>query len=99
MIENHAGRRPFRSSPKIPNFWTSCSVTWFSPGSPAAGARGRVDKVPPPRLTPDLVLTAAHCVVRNVDYQVMAYQAGGPIPVRTIARHPRFDYASYAASR
>jgi len=50
-------------------------------------------------LTPDLVLTAAHCVVRNVDYQVKAYQAGGPIPVRTIARHPRFDYASYAASR
>src|SRR6185503_10099657 len=50
-------------------------------------------------LTPDLVLTAAHCVVRNVDYQVKAYQAGGPIPVRTIARHPRFDHASYAASR
>ena len=50
-------------------------------------------------LTPDLVLTAAHCVVRKVDYQVKAYQAGGPIPVRTIARHPRFDYASYAASR
>jgi secreted trypsin-like serine protease len=50
-------------------------------------------------LAPDLVLTAAHCVVRNVDYQVKAYQAGGPIPVRAIVRHPRFDYASYAASR
>src|SRR5580765_4696627 len=50
-------------------------------------------------LTPDLVLTAAHCVVRNVDYQVKAYQTGGPIPVRSIVRHPRFDYASYAASR
>jgi secreted trypsin-like serine protease len=50
-------------------------------------------------LAPDLVLTAAHCVVRNVDYQVKAYQTGGPIPVRTIVRHPRFDYASYTASR
>src|SRR5574342_525333 len=50
-------------------------------------------------LAPDLVLTAAHCVVRNVDYQVKAYQTGGPISVRAIVRHPRFDYASYAASR
>src|SRR5690348_14794131 len=50
-------------------------------------------------LAPDLVLTAAHCVVRNVEYQVKAYQTGGDIPVRTIVRHPRFDYASYAASR
>jgi hypothetical protein len=38
-------------------------------------------------------------VVRNVEYQVKAYQTGGDIPVRTIVRHPRFDYASYAASR
>jgi secreted trypsin-like serine protease len=50
-------------------------------------------------LAHDLVLTAAHCVFRNVDYQVKAYQNGGPIAVRTVARHPRFDYASYAASR
>jgi len=50
-------------------------------------------------LAPDLVLTAAHCVIRPVDYQVKAYQTGAPIPVRTIVRHPRFDYASYAASR
>ena len=50
-------------------------------------------------LAPDLVLTAAHCVVRNIDYQVKAYQTGGSIPVRAVARHPRFDYASYAASR
>ena len=33
-------------------------------------------------LTPILVLTAAHCAVRNVDYQVKAYQTGGPIPVQ-----------------
>ena len=42
-------------------------------------------------LTRDLVLTAAHCVVRKVDYQVKAYQTGVPIPVRAIVRHPRFD--------
>ena len=30
-------------------------------------------------LTPDLVLTAAHCVVRNVDYQVKAYQPAAPL--------------------
>ena len=50
-------------------------------------------------LARDLVLTAAHCVVRPVDYQVKTYQTGVAIPVRTIVRHPRFDYASYAASR
>ena len=50
-------------------------------------------------LAPDLVLTAAHCVVRPVAYQVKAYQTGVPISVRTIVRHPRFDYASYTASR
>jgi secreted trypsin-like serine protease len=50
-------------------------------------------------LAPDLVLTAAHCVVRPVAYQVKAYQTGVAIPVRTIVRHPRFDYASYRASR
>ena len=50
-------------------------------------------------LARDLVLTAAHCVVRPVAYQVKAYQTGVPIPVRAIVRHPRFDYASYTASR
>jgi len=50
-------------------------------------------------LARDLVLTAAHCVTRTIDYQVKAYQTGVAIPVRAITRHPRFDYASYAASR
>jgi hypothetical protein len=50
-------------------------------------------------LTRDLVLTAAHCVTRTIDYQVKVYQTGQSIPVRSVARHPRFDYASYAASR
>jgi secreted trypsin-like serine protease len=50
-------------------------------------------------LARDLVLTAAHCVTRPVKYEVKAFQDGVAIPVRTVARHPRFDYASYAASR
>ena len=50
-------------------------------------------------LARDLVLTAAHCVHRPVDYTIKPYQTGVQIPVRTVVRHPRFDYASYAASR
>jgi len=50
-------------------------------------------------LASDLVLTAAHCVTRLIDYQVKVYQTGQSIKVASIARHPRFDYASYAASR
>jgi secreted trypsin-like serine protease len=50
-------------------------------------------------LARDLVLTAAHCVVRPVDYTIKPYQTGVPIPVRAIVRHPQFDFANYAASR
>ena len=50
-------------------------------------------------LAQDLVLTAAHCVVRPVKYTVKTYQIDVPVPVRAIVRHPRFDFASYAASR
>jgi len=50
-------------------------------------------------LARDLVLTAAHCVNRAVDYTIKPYQTGMQIPVRTIVRHPGFNYASYAASR
>jgi secreted trypsin-like serine protease len=50
-------------------------------------------------LARDLVLTAAHCVTRPLRYVVKAYQDGETIPVRAIAIHPRFDLASYAASR
>src|SRR5450631_3083482 len=50
-------------------------------------------------LTRDLVLTAAHCVARLLDYQVKTFQTGQTISVRSIARHPRFDLTSYAASR
>jgi len=50
-------------------------------------------------LARDLVLTAAHCVTRAIDYQVKVYQTGQSITVASIVRHPRFDYANYAASR
>src|ERR1700690_102827 len=50
-------------------------------------------------LARDLVLTAAHCVAGKLDYQVKTFQTGQPIAVRAIARHPRFDMASYATSR
>jgi secreted trypsin-like serine protease len=50
-------------------------------------------------LTRDLVLTAAHCVTALIDYQVKPFQTGQTIPVRSIARHPNFDQASFAASR
>jgi secreted trypsin-like serine protease len=50
-------------------------------------------------LAPDLVLTAAHCVMRKARYAVKAYQTGDVIRVRKIARHPRFNFKSYAAAR
>src|SRR5262249_6118922 len=50
-------------------------------------------------LSPHHVRTAGHCVISKVDYTIKPYQTGVPIPVRAIARHPRFDQASYAASR
>lgn len=50
-------------------------------------------------LAADLVLTAAHCVTRVLRYRVKPYQTGEAILVRTVARHPRFSYEAYAASR
>lgn len=50
-------------------------------------------------LARDLVLTAAHCVAGRQLYTVKPYQSGGAIPVRAVALHPRFDIASYVASR
>ncbi len=50
-------------------------------------------------LAPDLVLTAAHCVTGNLAYTVKAFQGGPSIAVRRAAVHPKFNPASYAASR
>lgn len=37
----------------------------------------------------DLVLTAAHCVERAVDYQVKTFQTHQSIPVRNALKHPQ----------
>jgi hypothetical protein len=50
-------------------------------------------------LTRELVLTAAHCVVRPFDYQVKTFQSGRRIPVQGIARHPDFHLDNYLAAR
>ena len=50
-------------------------------------------------LASDLVLTAAHCVARMERYEVKPYQTGTAIRVHSIAIHPGFNLASYAASR
>ena len=76
----------------------SPAVTWAArPIVMIVDARG--DLCTGTALARDLVLTAAHCVNRPVDYTIKPYQTGVQIPVRTVVRHPRFDYASYAASR
>ena len=50
-------------------------------------------------LAPDLVLTAAHCVTGTFAYTVKTFQGGSSIVVRSVAVHPQFNPASYAASR
>jgi secreted trypsin-like serine protease len=50
-------------------------------------------------LARDLVLTAAHCVTLPIPQLVRVYQSGETISVRSVARHPQFSMASYAASR
>ncbi|MEI9803788.1 MAG: trypsin-like serine protease [Pseudolabrys sp.] len=50
-------------------------------------------------LAQNLVLTAAHCVARPADYQIKVFQTGQTIGASGIAKHPRFDFDSYSASR
>jgi secreted trypsin-like serine protease len=84
----------------------ACALTGTAPPASGFAARPIVMVVDPrgdlctgTALTRDLVLTAAHCVAGKLDYQVKTYQTGQTISVRAIALHPRFDLASYAASR
>lgn len=82
------------------------ALTGNAPPASGFAARGIVMVIDPrgdlctgTALTRDLVLTAAHCVARKLDYHVKTFQTGQTISVRAIALHPRFDLASYAASR
>ena len=47
----------------------------------------------------DLVLTAAHCVTLPIEYRARLFQKGATIAVRSVARHPHFSMAAYAANR
>ena len=85
---------------------TAFAVTGQAPPATGWAARGIVMVVDPrgdlctgTALTRDLVLTAAHCVARAQNYEVRPYQTDVAISVRSVALHPRFDLASYAASR
>jgi secreted trypsin-like serine protease len=60
---------------------------------------GRGDLCTGTALARDLVLTAAHCVTLPVAYRVRTYQNDATIDVRSVARHPGFNMANYAASR
>ncbi len=50
-------------------------------------------------LAHDLVLTAAHCVMRRGRYRVKEFQTGKSVAVQSIAPHPRFNPRAYAESR
>jgi hypothetical protein len=48
-------------------------------------------------LAPDLVLTAAHCVLPGADYRIVEYDSGQQPQLRSVARvltHPKFDPAA-----
>ena len=82
------------------------ALTGQAPPASGFAARGIVMVVDPrgdlctgTALTRDLVLTAAHCVAPGLAVEIKTFQTGQTIGVRGVALHPRFDRASYAASR
>jgi secreted trypsin-like serine protease len=52
-------------------------------------------------LAPDLVLTAAHCVLPGADYKIVEYERGQPQlrDVTRVAAHPQFKLQSLLAHR
>jgi secreted trypsin-like serine protease len=52
-------------------------------------------------LAPDLVLTAAHCVLPGADYKIVEYERGEPRlrDVTRVAAHPQFSAQSLLAHR
>jgi len=82
------------------------AITGHAPPAAGFAARsivmlvdGRGDLCTGTAIARDLVLTAAHCVTRAIDYQVRVYQTGQSIAVRGIAKHPQFNFENYSASR
>jgi secreted trypsin-like serine protease len=82
------------------------AVTGNAPPASGAAARAivmltdeREDLCTATALGADLVLTAAHCVTGNLRRAVKIYQTGQSIAVSRVVQHPRFSFASYAASR
>ena len=50
-------------------------------------------------LARDLVLTAAHCVAAGGSYRLLPSADATSVPIKTIARHPRFDPHGYERGR
>jgi secreted trypsin-like serine protease len=52
-------------------------------------------------LAPDLVLTAAHCVLPGADYKIVEYEAGQPQlrDVKSVTAHPQFELKALLAHR
>lgn len=82
------------------------AVTGNAPPASGAAARAivmlvdeRNDLCTATALGPDLVLTAAHCVVRPMKRAIKVYQTGQTIAVARTAAHPRFDFKNYLMSR
>ncbi|MBS7589309.1 trypsin-like serine protease [Ancylobacter defluvii] len=52
-------------------------------------------------ISPQVLLTAAHCVQPAANYAAVAFEASGPrlIEVSRVALHPRFDPASFETRR
>jgi secreted trypsin-like serine protease len=89
----------------LPGVW-ALAITGDAPPASGFAARAivmltdaRGDLCTGTALAHDLVLTAAHCVTRPLSYEVKVFQTGKTIAVRSVALHPRFDMAAYAASR
>jgi hypothetical protein len=82
------------------------AVTGNAPSASGLAARAivmlvdeREDLCTATALSADLVLTAAHCVAGPLKRAVKIYQTGQTIAVTHVAQHPRFNFASYLASR